>query len=221
MRQLGTIHFLSLFRCSPFQVEHRHQCSGWRPQATYMESMRGIADISGPEHDQPASRGSCNVHLSWQQQRTGRKSMMTMSFSAQHWEGLLAILACSDSALRQVVQRWPGIAELTVGDVMHRLLCLKGLLPGCNVAIMVQLQPQLFLGKTTKQLQSQVGMAYDIISRELPCEYVDAMVQEKPNILFIDTGCLPQAVQHLKDMMAYPTDPTSLSNVLWAVKDGA
>ena len=48
-----------------------------------------------------------------------------MSFSAQHWEGLLAILACSDSALRQVVQRWPGIAELTVGDVMHRLLCLK------------------------------------------------------------------------------------------------
>ncbi len=53
----------------------------------------------------------------------------------------------------------------------------QGLLPGCNVAIMVQLQPQLFLGKTTKQLQSQVGMAYDIISRELPCEYVDAMVQ--------------------------------------------
>ena len=48
-----------------------------------------------------------------------------MSFSAQHWEGLRAILACSDSALRQVVQRWPGIAELTVGDVMHRLLCLK------------------------------------------------------------------------------------------------
>ena len=50
---------------------------------------------------------------------------LQMSFSAQHWEGLLAILACSDSALRQLVQRWPGIAELTVGDVTHRLLCLK------------------------------------------------------------------------------------------------
>ena len=25
----------------------------------------------------------------------------------------------------------------------------------------------------------------------------------------------------VQDMMAYPTDPTSLSNVLWAVKDGA
>ena len=59
-------------------VEHRHQCSVWRPQATYMDSMRGIADISSPEHDLPASRGSCNVHLSWQQQRTGRKSMMTV-----------------------------------------------------------------------------------------------------------------------------------------------
>lgn len=48
-----------------------------------------------------------------------------MSFSARHWDGLLAILACSDGALRQVVQRWPGIAELTVADVMQRLLCLK------------------------------------------------------------------------------------------------
>ena len=48
-----------------------------------------------------------------------------MSVSAKHWEGLLAILACSDAALRQVVQRWPGIADLAVADVMHRLLCLK------------------------------------------------------------------------------------------------
>ena len=50
---------------------------------------------------------------------------LQMSFSAKHWDGLLAILACSDGALRQVVQRWPGIAELTVADVMQRLLCLK------------------------------------------------------------------------------------------------
>ena len=48
-----------------------------------------------------------------------------MSVSAKHWDGLLAILACSDAALRQVVQRWPGIADLAVADVMHRLLCLK------------------------------------------------------------------------------------------------
>ena len=51
--------------------------------------------------------------------------VLQMSFSTQHWDGLLAILACSDGALRQVVQRWPGIAELTVADVMQRLLCLK------------------------------------------------------------------------------------------------
>ena len=50
---------------------------------------------------------------------------LQLSFSARHWDGLLAILACSDGALRQVVQRWPGIAELTVADVMQRLLCLK------------------------------------------------------------------------------------------------
>ena len=57
------------------------------------------------------------------------------------------------------------------------ILAMQALLPGCNVAIMVQLQPQLFLGKTTQQLQTQVGTAYDIISKELPTDYVDAMVQ--------------------------------------------
>ena len=51
--------------------------------------MRGVVDISSPEHDQPASRGSCNVHLSWQQQRTGRKSMMTVCSS---WLNMAALL---------------------------------------------------------------------------------------------------------------------------------
>ena len=69
---------------------------------------------------------------------------------------------------------WPHLFLVMHDKTVPRV---QGLLPGCNVAIMVQLQPQLFLGKTTKQLQSQVGTAYDIISRELPCEYVDAMVQ--------------------------------------------
>ena len=63
------------------------------------------------------------------------------------------------------------------GGMTRGVARAQGLLPGCNVAIMVQLQPQLFLSQTTTQLQSQVGTAYDIISRELPCEYVDAMVQ--------------------------------------------
>ena len=54
---------------------------------------------------------------------------------------------------------------------------MQALLPGCNVALMVQLQPQLFLSRSTQQLQQQVGAAYDIISSELPSDYVDAMVQ--------------------------------------------
>ncbi len=61
----------------------------------------------------------------WQKAASDFKCTVQMSISAKHWEGLLAILACSDAALRQVVQRWPGIADLAVADVMHRLLCLK------------------------------------------------------------------------------------------------
>lgn len=47
------------------------------------------------------------------------------SFSARHWEELLRVLACSDMTLRQVVQRWPGIGDVSVAEVMNRLLCLK------------------------------------------------------------------------------------------------
>jgi hypothetical protein len=31
-------------------------------------------------------------------------------------------------------------------------------------------------------------------------------------------ACLPHAVGQLKDMLAHPTDPSSLSSLLWAVK---
>ena len=65
--------------------------------------------------------------------------VLQMSFSTQHWDGLLAILACSDGALRQVVQRWPGIAELTVADVMQRLLCLKVKPPSKDAIAFIQL----------------------------------------------------------------------------------
>lgn len=35
------------------------------------------------------------------------------------------MLACSDTTLRYVVQRWPGISRLPVPEVMQRLLSLK------------------------------------------------------------------------------------------------
>ena len=51
------------------------------------------------------------------------------------------------------------------------------LLPRCNVAAMVTLQPAMFLNRTPEQIQAQVGSAYEIIARDLPLPYVDAMVQ--------------------------------------------
>lgn len=53
------------------------------------------------------------------------RGVAQLSFSAAHWEELLRVLACSDAALRSVVQRWPGISRLPVPEVMQRLLSLK------------------------------------------------------------------------------------------------
>jgi hypothetical protein len=62
------------------------------------------------------------------------------------------------------------------------LIChaMQRLLPGCNIASMVALQPQMFLARTTEQLEAQVGSAYSIIQRDLPISYVDAMIQVSP-----------------------------------------
>ena len=54
---------------------------------------------------------------------------------------------------------------------------LQTLLPRCNVAAMVTLQPAMFLNRTPEQIEAQVGGAYEIIARDLPLPYVDAMVQ--------------------------------------------
>lgn len=48
---------------------------------------------------------------------------------------------------------------------------------------MVALQPQMFLARTPDQLEAQVGSAYDIIQRDLPVTYVDAMIQVCPQHL--------------------------------------
>jgi hypothetical protein len=87
------------------------------------------------------------------------------------------VLACSDATLRQVVQRWPGIAALPARELMARLLALKAALPRCNVAAMATLQPALFLGRPAAQLAAQVGGAYAALAADLPLPYVDAMVQ--------------------------------------------
>ena len=53
------------------------------------------------------------------------KCTVQVEVPAKDWEGLQAVLACSDGALRQVVQQWPSFASLPPPFVMHRLLCLK------------------------------------------------------------------------------------------------
>jgi hypothetical protein len=57
------------------------------------------------------------------------------------------------------------------------VFCMQVLLPRCNVAVMVQLQPQMFLAKSAQQIEAQVGSAYEIIQRDLPTSYVDHMIQ--------------------------------------------
>ncbi|KAK9907759.1 hypothetical protein WJX75_009405 [Coccomyxa subellipsoidea] len=189
----------------------RHHRGAQHAARAFFSTVQDAADL-----------GSCKVHLTWSSNAANPHSrnarMITRTFSAQHWEQLLRVMACSDMTLRQVVQRWPGIGDVSVAEVMQRLMCLKRLLPGCNIASMVALQPQMFLARTTEQLEAQVGSAYSIIQRDLPISYVDAMIQERPAILFIDVGCLPNAVEQLKDVIAYPTDPATLGNLLWAVK---
>lgn len=92
---------------------------------------------------------------------------------------------------------------------------LQRLLPRCNVASMVALQPQMFLARTPDQLEAQVGSAYDIIQRDLPVTYVDAMIQVCPQhqdllSIFAANPCLGGQVRGAETGICHNRSPALL-----------
>lgn len=112
---------------------------------------------------------------------------------------LTCTLSCQPQSLETLLQKYPEAAQLPAAELAARLLGLKSVLPGADVAGLVMDAPRLFLEGEQHVVEAQVGQAARLLREGLPGADVDAMVQLDPGLLFIDVA---RAVHHMKDLWA-------------------
>lgn len=76
------------------------------------------------------------------------------------------------------------VLDIPLEDIAQRLLLLKQLLPDCDVARMVELQPLLLLKCDEQYLVEVVKPRLDVLTAELPGANISGMVEEDPRLLF-------------------------------------
>lgn len=74
--------------------------------------------------------------------------------------------------------------DIPLTDIAQRLLLLKQLLPDCDVARMVELQPLMLLKCDEQYLLEVVKPRVDVLTAELPGANISGMVEEDPRLLF-------------------------------------
>lgn len=55
---------------------------------------------------------------------------------------LSVLMFMSEHRVQQLVDKYPAVIEMPLGDVAQRLLLLKRLLPSCDVARMIEREPR-------------------------------------------------------------------------------
>ncbi|KAK9810529.1 hypothetical protein WJX72_012238 [[Myrmecia] bisecta] len=123
---------------------------------------------------------------------------------------LQAVMLCSQTAMLAVARRYPPVLDMAPQEVLQRLLCLKGLLPGCDAAGMVELQPRLFLEPAASAMEASVRASLRQLHQGLPGADVNQMVQEDPSILFEEAGSLAAGLHRLHEL--WDLDTQALSN---------
>ncbi|MEW5314446.1 MAG: hypothetical protein WDW38_005946 [Sanguina aurantia] len=80
------------------------------------------------------------------------------------------------------------LLDIETSDMVARLVSLKGILPGCNVAYLVQQQPRFFLEGSRESIHQRVAASVGALRAGLEGADVDAMVTHDPLILSLDVA---------------------------------
>lgn len=146
--------------------------------------------------------------MSWSKHRGGES---TESEAAQ----LKAIEdECEESQLRQLevvllmsrqnvlklIRRCPSLGKVEVFDLMERMVRIKELFPGCDVARMVELVPSMFLVAPWTETYAQLKETNAILRQGLKGADVDAMFEEDPTILFEDPESLLVGLERMREL---------------------
>ena len=104
------------------------------------------------------------------------------------------------SAALKLLQRCPSAAAMPQGDLMARLVALKDMFPGCDIARMIELVPSAFLADELAPTLERVGATSGLLRQGLAGADVDAMFECDPTILFEDPESLEVGLARLRDL---------------------
>jgi hypothetical protein len=80
----------------------------------------------------------------WRRERAPAPDLQQLTAGQQaHVQELAQLLLCKPGDVCRIVQRYPQLLEVEAAELVLRLLGLKQVLPGCDVARLVELQPRL------------------------------------------------------------------------------
>ncbi len=104
------------------------------------------------------------------------------------------------TAALKLLQRCPSAATMPVGDLMARIVALKDLLPGCDIARMIELVPSAFLAGELGPTMAHVAATSGLLRRGLVGADVDAMFESDPTILFEELESLEVGLTRLREL---------------------
>lgn len=123
---------------------------------------------------------------------------------------LQTVLICSEASVVRMARRFPAVLCMDPADILQRLLLLKGILPGCDVLLMVETAPQLLLSGEPAAITQQVGAAAHVLREGLEGANLQRMFEDDPAILFEPPASLQAGVAQLRDL--WDMDEAALRN---------
>eukprot|EP00775_Hariotina_reticulata_P007785 gene7785-7983_t len=139
---------------------------------------------------------------------------------------LAVLMLVSEHRVQQLANQYPQVLAMPAAEVAQRLLLLKQLLPDCDVARMVELQPrwgQVAGSCEPQQLCKVIKPRLEVLSSGLPGANIADMMQEDPALLFEE---LESGLPKLHDLWPgldastlAASDPAELALALRALSD--
>lgn len=113
---------------------------------------------------------------------------------------LQAILLGSRASTIKLIRRCPQMLEMERQELIVRLVGMKVLFPGADVACMVELAPAAFLDGPWPPKAQQLEAANQLLQKELDGADLNCMYQEDPMILFEPVESLRVGLRRLREL---------------------
>lgn len=125
-------------------------------------------------------------------------------------DAVQSLLLIPRSAAVRLIYRCPAAADLNSIDLMRRLVDLKGMFPGSNVARMVELLPTAFLSGPWEETSAQLRRTSGLLREGLQGADLDAMFEADPTILFEEAESVEVGLRRMREL--WEVDAAALRN---------